>query len=169
MNRAQRRKFNKQNKTNWTKEEFEVAIAVARLKSGLGIDDDQVKALVSKGLAHVDNEELVPNGTEVMLNYDAIMERPKAYLTEKFVKWVEENKDKVFHLFREDNAEKLVCLEEDKRTTEIDGVPVNEPRWLFDLYNDLLIQEDEKWISVWQYAENHSDKANDLEGDVDNA
>ena len=140
MNRAQRRAYNKANKTSYTKEQFDIAYALSRLQNGEFDMDDLAKA---RQYVHIDNTELVPDGTVVKLNYNEIYSRPTDMLTDEFKAWVEENKDKEFHVTREGTSNSLVALEEDKRTTELDGKIVEAPRWLFDLYSDLLVKTDE--------------------------
>ena len=72
MNREQRRRYNKKNKTNYTKEQFETMIALERLKNGIfDLSDLQLP----KDFIHMDNKELVPDGTEVKLNFDSLKER----------------------------------------------------------------------------------------------
>lgn len=151
MNRAQRRKFNKEHKTSYTKEELEVALALARLQSNGGIDVETLQTLVNHGVAHLDNEKLVPDGTIVKLNSEAILSRKLEDYTPEYIEWIKENKDKEFHLMREENAQSLVCLEEDNRIKEIDGQMVSCPKWMFDLYSDLLIKYEDEWITVWDY------------------
>lgn len=156
MNRAERRAFNKQHKTNYTKQELETAMALARLQSGQGLEESMIKNLVENGVAHLDNYELVPDGTEVMLNYEEIQRRPQQDLTDEFKNWVEENKEKVFHLTREGSQNSLVCLEEDMRKAVLDGEEVDAPRWMFDLYSDIMVKYNGEWVPVWKYDQEKS-------------
>lgn len=155
-NRAQRRAFNKKNKTKLTKEEYETLLALERIKHGnfdlRGLD-------LPYDVVHMDNEELAPVGMPVMLNYERIQERFKKGAVDEtnapFREWVESNKDKVFHLSREGVSKSLVCLEEDLREVEIDGEKKRAPQWLFDLYSDLLIQDkDGEWKMLSQLDSN---------------
>lgn len=146
-----RRKWNKKNGTNYTKKDFDVAIALARLQGSTGIDLDSLKTLTENGLAHIDNSELVPDGTEVKVNAKEILGRNDSELTKDFIDWIKENEDTVFHLEREENKQSLVCLEEDNRKTVLDGEEVNAPKWLFDLYSDILVRYEDEWIPVWKY------------------
>ena len=138
MNRAQRRAYNKKHKTSYTKAEFEAALLFARLSAGGDVDFEKLAA--SSPYVHMDNEELVPNGSLVKLNYENIYSRPQDDLTDKFKAWVEENKDKEFHLTREGAKDSLVCLQEDD----------SEVRWLFDLYSDILVKDGDKWVAPYE-------------------
>ncbi len=151
MNRAQRRKFNKEHKTTYTKEEFEIAIALARLQSGTGLDADALRTLMQHGVAHLDNEELVPTGTEVKINADEILSRKATDYTEEYRSWVDEHKDDIFHLMREEGKNSLVCLEEDNHTGVVDGNEVVADKWLFDLYTDILVKDKDtnEWVPVY--------------------
>lgn len=149
MNRAQRRAFNKQHKTSFTREEFDKIMALARLEMGQYTREDLAKA---GAFEHYDDEELVPNGTKVKLNYENIMKRNVQELSTDFVKWVEDHKDEEFHVTREENSHALVCLEEDERYAEVDGEKVLAPKWLFDLYSDLLIEDDGEWVMPGKVA-----------------
>lgn len=137
MNRAQRRAYNKKNHTKFTREEFEAMYTLQKLQSGNFTAEDYRKV---KNLIHMDNEEIAPNGCVVKLDYEAIQSRPQSDLTDEFKAWIEENKDKEFHLTREGVSNSLVALEEDVRETELDGEVVKKPKWLFDLFNDLYIK-----------------------------
>lgn len=150
MNREMRRRYNKKNKTHYTKEEFDVMMAVERLKSG-NYNFSDLK--LPQDFIHMDNIEYAPNGTEVKLNFDSLnfrcshVDKTNAFFRE----WVEqasENKDKIYHITREKARNSLVCLEEDKRTIELDGEIKECPPWLFDVYADLLFED--KKDGVWK-------------------
>lgn len=152
-NRSQRRKMrqdlNRKAKRPLTKDEFEQFLMVQRLRHG-DIRDDDIRKMASNGIAHYDNPDKFPNGIEVKLNYDEISQRKHEHFREEYWEWVGENKDKIFHLYREDNPNSLVCLEEDERYREIDGETVRIPRWEFDLFADLLVKnEDGEFVSPW--------------------
>ena len=149
MNREQRRAFNKQHKTSFTREEFDKIMALARLEMGQYTREDLAKV---GAFEHYDDEELVPNGTKVKLNYENIMKRNVQELSTDFVKWVEDHKDDEFHVAREENSHALVCLEEDERYSEVDGEKVLAPKWLFDLYSDLLIEDNGEWVMPGKVA-----------------
>ena len=138
MNRAERRAYNKKHKTSFTKEDFEIALLMGRLKAGGDVDFEELAR--QSPYVHLDNVELVPDGTLVKLNYEAIKSRPQGDLTDMFKKWIEENKDKEFHITREQSRDSLVCLEEDD----------SEIKWLFDLYSDILVKQDDKWVPVYE-------------------
>ena len=152
-NRAQRRLFNKKNKTNYSKSEFEMMLALERIKNGnFNLSDLDVP----KDFIHMDNEELAPEGTLVRLNYERIQERFRRGGVDEtnlaFRTWIEENKDKEFHLTREGTSQSLVALQEDEREVELDGVKHKAPKWLFDLYSDLLLKDesDGQWKMLSQ-------------------
>ena len=150
MNREQRRRYNKKNKTHWTKEQFETFLALERLKSG-NYDLSNMD-LKDHEFIHVDNTELAPDGTEVKLNFNSLDYRCDHVdkTNEAFRNWVAEAKkepDKIYHITREGAKQSLVCLEEDKRTVELDGKEVEAPKWLFDLMADLLMFNGEQWVS----------------------
>lgn len=153
MNRAQRRAYNKLHKTSYTKEQFEAALLLARLNAGGDFDLEKLAA-TSKFL-HMDNIELVPDGTVVKLNYDNIYSRPQDELTDKFKTWVEANKDKEFHITREDAKDSLVCLEEDD----------SEVRWLFDLYSDILVKQGDAWVPPYELEKANSSEETDENSD----
>lgn len=150
-NHAERRRYNQKHKTNYTKLDFDVQVALARMQSGLGVEESMLKELAENGMVHLDNEELVPTGTPVKINADEILKQKRDDRTEAFFKWVEENRDKVFHLAREDNKQSLVCLEEDVRYVELDGKDKIADKWLFDLYTDILVEYEGEWIPVFAY------------------
>lgn len=157
MNREQRRRFNKQNKTNFSREDFVRMEMYQALRAGdldvSGFTPDELPDGIS-----IDNEELVPEGKEVKLAYDHIMSRPKKGLTKEFLDWVEANKDRVMHVTREEASNSLVCLKEDVKwikdhftdeDTNIGHIP-----WLFDIWSDLLYEtEDHRWVHLGEYEQ----------------
>lgn len=149
MNREQRRRYNKAHKTNYTKQEFDMMIAVDRIKRGIAEFDDLD---LPRNFMHMDNTELCPDGTEVKLNFDSLEARCKTVDSSNklFRDWVAEAKkdpDRIYHLTREGARNSLVCLEEDDREVELDGKMVKAPRWLFDLMADIFIFVQGKWVS----------------------
>lgn len=137
MNRQQRRQFNKKNKTNYTKEEFFNMELWAKLRAG-NLDVKEMRDIkLFNNMIHIDNPDLAPDGTEVMLNYEHIMSGPTKDKTQKYLTWIEENKDKVFHIKRD---------EDKSETTSLVGLAEDENKWLFDTYADLLYQMDGKWV-----------------------
>ena len=149
MNREQRRRYNKAHKTNYTKQEFDMMIAVDRIKRGIAEFDDLD---LPRNFMHMDNTELCPDGTEVKLNFESLEARCKTVdaSNKLFRDWVEEAKkdpDRIYHLTREGARNSLVCLEEDDREVELDGKMVKAPRWLFDLMADIFIFVQGKWVS----------------------
>lgn len=133
-----------------TKADVENYILLQRLKSG-NVTDAEIKEMAGDNVNHYDNVDVFPDGTEVKLNYDAIMSR-KADLTEKFIGWIEENKDNSFHLLREDSNAGLVSLLEDQRFYEDEKTKEvrQEPRWFFDLFSDLLVSNGNgEFVDPW--------------------
>ena len=150
MNREMRRRYNKQNKTHYTREEFDMMLAVHRLKNGnYNLSDLKLP----QDFIHMDNTEYAPDGTAVKLNFDSLnfrcshVDKTNALFRE-WVAEAEKDKDKIYHITREKTRNSLVCLEEDKRTTEIDGKTHDCPPWLFDIYTDLLLED--KKDGVWK-------------------
>ena len=142
MNRKQRRDLEKQVKRlNRTERQLGKAvtnlkevmgsIAIRRLQSGIA-DSKDIEILRNSNFAHLDNVEACPDGTKCKLNVEGIQSRPQKDLTDKFKDWVEANKEKEFTITREGARNSLVCLAEDE----------TEPKWLFDLYTDLLIYDE---------------------------
>lgn len=148
MNRAERRKFNKLHKTSYSKKDFDMAILLDKMKRNQGLSDEDIETLMTMNVAHYDNEELVPDGTQVKLNYEAIKSRPQKDLSDAYKAWLEENKDKEFHISRENVESSLVALAEDLREVEIDGVKKKAPQWLFDLYSDLYIMYNDEYHTM---------------------
>ena len=133
-----------------TKQDVENYILLQRLKSG-NITDGEIKDMTQGKVDHYDNVDLFPDGTEVKLNYDAIIGR-KDQLTEKFTEWVEEHKEETFHLIRDGSMAGLVSLEEDQRFYEDEKTKEikQEPRWLFDLFADLFVKnENGEFVDPW--------------------
>lgn len=139
MNRKQRRDLEKQVK-RINKVERACGKALTNVQSLLGMmamrrvqngtaDSKDIEILRNSNFAHLDNEMACPNGTKCKLNTEGIQARPQDDLTDKFKTWIEANKDKEFTITREGARNSLVCLTEDE----------TEPKWLFDLYTDLLI------------------------------
>lgn len=138
-------------------QDVKTMILMHRLKSGdFGADD--AKILSDIGVAHYDNAEKFPDGTEVKLNYAEISKRKHTDFTEEYWQWIEEHKDDVFHLDREENASSLVCLAEDERYRDVDGEKVRIPRWKFDLFSDLLVNNGEdEFVSPWDIPDSTED------------
>lgn len=114
MNRAEKRKLAKKLKMSYT---------------------DLVNSLNFE-IADITVEEL-PEGTLVKLKADRILEK-KTELSENYIKWVEDNRDKVFTCEKDPslvNDSKRVVLKED----------TTEPKWIFHV-SDLELVLDEKEI-----------------------
>ena len=72
--------------------------------------------------------DYLPTGQKVKLKVDRILEK-KNELSERYIQFIEENKDKVLTVERDPNKDdeaQVVCLKEDP----------NEVKWLFH-YSDL--------------------------------
>ena len=142
LNRAQRRQANRRFRTNYKRQDFDLFIAVERLKHGI---TDLTDLDIPTELMHLDNTDLAPDGTKVMLNADAILSR-KANMNQLFLDWVRFYRNKVFTITREDAERSLVALKEDDGL-HYEGEETKEERptqrWLFDLYTDLLVQDED--------------------------
>lgn len=153
MNRAQRRRFNKIHKTSFDKKDFDVLQSYIRIREGnFNLDD----ILLTKDYINVDNEELVPEGTEVKLNSESLLAfAEKNNLTPTYIEWVKANTESVFHITREQGRNSLVCLKEDIATS------THSP-WLFNIYTDLLYYDDvtNNWVSLIEYEKNMNNKKN---------
>ena len=141
-NRAERRAYNKKNKSSYTLQDFALSRAIQGLQSGENIDWLK-KYLPTDMVAHKDNWELFPDGTKVMLNYEGINARPKKYLSDQLKNWVEENKEEIFTIFRDKedpDTKGLISVRyvDSTKDTEMSKT------WLFDLYSDLLVWSDEE-------------------------
>lgn len=155
MNREQRRQFNRKNKTNFTKSDFDLMEAYKRIKAGnLDIKDLDVPS----DFLHIDNEELVPEGTPVKLYYEGIMSRPQKDLTQEFKDWIEEHKDKILHITRQEASNSLVCLAEDVKTVKENFADedrnIGHIPWLFDIYSDFLYEDKEtgEWVVLAEHT-----------------
>lgn len=142
LNRAQRRQANRRFRTNYKRQDFDLFIAVERLKNGItDLSDLDIPAEIM----HLDNTDLAPDGTKVMLNADAILNR-KDKMSQRFLDWVRFYRNKVFTITREDTKRSLVALAEDDGLhyeNEENKEEMPPQRWLFDLYTDLLVQDDD--------------------------
>ena len=139
LGRAERRAYNRKHGVKLTREQFDSLVAVARIQAG---NYDFSDLQVSSDFAHMDNYELVPEGCACKLNYDAIITRPNADKMPAFLEWVENHKDDILHVTRENAENSLICFKEDERyTTDPEtNQQVRMPPWLFDTYTDILIE-----------------------------
>ena len=148
MGRKERREFNKKHKTNLSSSEF-TALQVWMNLQGGRLDVKSAEDLkLGNPYIHIDNEELVPNGTPCKLNYEHIKSRPKKDMTQKYLDWVELNKDKIFHVDRENS---------DTRTGLV-GVAEKEDgnTWLFDTFSDLLYEKNGVWTTLDIFSEENN-------------
>lgn len=148
MNRQQRRAFNKRNNTNYSKEEFALIDLLMKLKTGKSLTEEEL-ALLPKEYVTIDNETRAPEGSLVKLNYDRIKENRGTKGNPMYLDWIELNKDREFHLTREQGENSLVCLKEDLedlREKANKGEETRQP-WLFDIFSDLLFfnEESQNW------------------------
>lgn len=136
MNRAERRKFNKKNHTNYTKEQMDAIEMYAKIRSG-EISIKHASDFKDNPFFHFDGKALAPDGTEAKIRYDEILSRPEK-LNDKYIEFITQHKEGIVHVSRKNTDGKpdtLVTLEEDP-----DSI------WLFDIYSDLLFKnEEEKW------------------------
>ena len=136
MNRSERRKFNKKNHTNYTKEQMDAIEMFSKLKAG-NINIKHASDFKDNKFFKFDGKALAPDGSEVKLRYDEIKSRPDK-LNEKYIEFIDTHKDDTMHISRKNTDGKpdtLVTLEEDP-----------ESIWLFDIYSDLLFKnEDGEW------------------------
>lgn len=151
MNREQRRKFNKQNKTNFSLEEFKTLELLYKMKYGKNLSTEDIKDLSSEE-RHVDMFNLAPEGALVKINYEAICQRPQKQFTEMYKEWIEGHKDNEFHLTREESKNSLVCLQEDVNEMKELKAQTGEARdpWLFDIFTDLLFfdEKSKEWTTL---------------------
>lgn len=142
MNRLMRRKFNKQNKTNYSRADFEAIELLQKIKLGEVSEEeiDKLKLLQSSKITFTYNEEKVAEGREVKLNYNELMLRPKEELAEKYVDWVENHKDDVLHIAPKESDKYLTVVEYPLAS---EG---RETRWLFAATDFLYKTEEGKWV-----------------------
>ena len=142
LNRAQRRQANRRFRTHYKRQDFDLFIAVERLKHGItDLSDLDIPA----EMMHLDNQDLAPDGTKVKLNADAILNR-KGKWNQRFLDWVRFYKNRTFTITREDTERSLVALTEDDPLHDESFLGEEEKprqRWLFDLYTDLLVRDDD--------------------------
>ena len=155
MNREQRRKMNRKYKVNYSAEEWAMVELYSRVRAGdLDIKSLQDLSPELRENVHIDNEELVPEGTPVRLNAADILTRPRKGVTEKYLKWVEDHSDTTFHVTREQANSSLVCLKEDVEECQALSPSLNEVDkldhvpWLFDIYSDLLYEVNGEWQNL---------------------
>ena len=115
MNRATRRKLAKQMK----------------------ISMKQLNELLTPQIVSIDLEDL-PDGEKVKIKTDQILAK-KEHLSEKYIKFVEENRDKVFTVTRYDNG---VGLDKSQRYTLNEDT--SPEKWIFHI-SDLELALDEEF------------------------
>lgn len=144
MNRLMRRKFNKQNKTNYSRADFEAIELLQKIKLGEVSEEeiDKLKLLQSSKITFTYNETKVAEGREVKLNYNELMLmlRPQKELAEKYVDWVENHKGDVLHIAPKESDKYLTVVEDPLISEE------HETRWLFAATDFLYKTEDGKWV-----------------------
>ena len=143
MNRLMRRRFNKQNKTSYSRADFEAIELLQKIKLGEVSEEelDKLRLLQNSKITFTYNEEKVEEGRAVKLNYDELMLRPKEELTEKYLNWIEEHKDEVLH---------IAPKESDKHLTVVEYPLVaegRETRWLFQATDFLYETETGEWVN----------------------
>lgn len=155
MNRQQRREYNKKNGTNYSRKDFMILEAYSRIVNGhYSLEDVEL----TKEFVNVDDEQLVPEGTPVKLYYDAIKSRPKKDFAPRFLQWVEDNKDIVLHVTRENASRSLVCVKEDvgflKEGYTDEDRDIGHVPWLFSIYDDFLycLPNTDTWVTLGEYS-----------------
>lgn len=153
MNREQRRRFNKKHKTNFTAANFQAYELYRKLQQGT-LDTKDIDPALLGSVIHIDNEEMVPEGTPVKLAYDNIKARPQNDLTDKFKEWIEEHKGQILHVTREEANSSLVCVQEDvkyvKEHFTDEDRNIGHIPWLFDIYSDFLYEHPQthEWVHL---------------------
>ncbi len=136
MNRAERRKFNRKNHTNYTREQMDAIEMYAKMRSG-EISIKHASDFKDSPFFHFDGKALAPDGAEAKIRYDDILSRSEK-LNDKYIEFVTQHKEEIVHISRKNTEGKpdtLVTLEEDPNSI-----------WLFDIYSDLLFKnEAEEW------------------------
>lgn len=148
MNREQRRKLNRKYKVNYDANEWAMIELYSKVRAG-DLDVKDLRDLnpeVRAGI-HIDNEELVPEGTPCKLNVADILTRPLKGITEKYLNWVKAHEGIVFHVTREQANSSLVCLKEDVEecSSHLSEADMDHVPWLFDIYSDLLYEDKGEW------------------------
>lgn len=156
MNREQRRKLNKKHHVNYSKEDWAMIELYSKVRAGdLDVQDlTELDPELREGI-HIDNEELVPEGTEVKLNAKDILSRSSKGVTEQYRNWIKAHENDIFHVTREQAQSSLVCLKEDigwvkENLQDADKGEIGHVPWLFDIYSDLLYlnKETNKWVML---------------------
>lgn len=157
MNREQRRKLNKKYGVKYSANDWALIELYQKMRAG-DLDVKSLKDLSPelRDAVHIDNEELVPNGTAVKLNVADILTRPTRGVTQQFRDWVQAHSEDVFHVTREQAQSSLVCLEEDVRWVKENlqdtdkGDDLGHVPWLFDIYSDLLYLDTatNEWVQL---------------------
>lgn len=143
MNRLMRRRFNKQNKTNYSRADFEAIELLQKIKLGeVGEEElEKLKLLQNSKVTFTYNEEKVAEGREVKLNYDELMLRPKEELAEKYLNWIEDHKNEVLHIAPKESDKHLTVAE---YPLIVEG---HETRWLFQATDFLYKTEAGEWVN----------------------
>lgn len=139
MNRAQRRKFNKKYKTNYSASDFHTFELLQLFKEGR-LDIQEIQDNADLFQVHLDPLVVVPDHTQVKIDYQAFTSRPQKDYAENFKIWMSEHQDEIFEIRRDNSsAPNLV---------QLCSLDKTEPEtWLFDIYTDLLYQTNEgSWI-----------------------
>ncbi len=155
MNREQRRRYNKQNKTNFSKAEFDAFALYQQMQKGQVSFNNMD---MNNPLITFDSEELAPEGIEVKLDTERILSRKEYETTDIFKNWVIEHKEDIFHLTRETANNSLVALKED--VEEWKNNPNEEKRqpWLFTIFADLLfLDKEENWVPLAKITDKQED------------
>lgn len=156
LNREQRRKLNKKHHVNYTADQWALIEMYGKIRAGdLDIKDLKELSPEVRANIHIDNEELVPEGTAVKLNVTDILTRPTKGVTQQFRDWIKAHEGEIMHVTREQAQSSLVCLAEDvgwvkENLTDTDKGNIGHVPWLFDIYSDLLYLDEatNEWITL---------------------
>lgn len=108
-----------------------------KLAKQMKISMKQLNELLTPQIVSMNLEDL-PDGEKVKIKADQILTK-KEHLSEKYIKFVEENRDKVFTVTRYDNG---VGLDKSQRYTLNEDT--SPEKWIFHL-NDLELALDEEF------------------------
>ena len=128
-NRQSVREFNRKHKTNYTKAELEALDFAIKFRAG-NVNVQSMSDLALNPFINIELEEPIPEGTEVKLNYEVLLNR-KIKLSQKYVEFVQTHKDEILHTTDENAKEGYVCLVEDP-----------EKIWLWSPLFDLLYRNE---------------------------
>lgn len=142
LNKKEVQKFNKIAKTSLSKEQLEaLELYLYFQKGNLNIKSEDDLNIFKEEESCFDLKEL--EDVEVKLNYNSIKNQ-KLKLSDRFLEFVEKNKNKTLHISLENATRNFVTLREDP-----------QKMWLFVPDLDLLYQNSKgKWVDLYTTIEN---------------